>query len=139
MKKAMAERGDNEMTIFLGAVIDIIRKQNLAAGKPKPEAQDMTLEDLLVILMSPTRLKRMMAQQMEDSDGDVGLGMTINKLLVEDRNKACMKVLERELVAGKKKIAIFYGAAHMPDFDKRLKDMGLKRVESEWLDAWNLK
>jgi hypothetical protein len=43
------------------------------------------------------------------------------------------------LAAGKKKIAIFYGAAHMPDFDKRLKeDFGMKRTTSEWINAWNL-
>ena len=60
-------------------------------------------------------------------------------MLVEDRNKACIKVLQQQLTAGKKKIAIFYGAAHMPDFDKRLKeDFGMKRTESEWITAWNL-
>ena len=43
------------------------------------------------------------------------------------------------MTAGKKIIAIFYGAAHMPDFDKRLKeDFGMKRTESEWITAWNL-
>jgi hypothetical protein len=58
---------------------------------------------------------------------------------VEDRNKACMKVLQQQLAAGKKKIAIFYGAAHMPDFDKRLKeDLDMKRTISEWIDAWSL-
>jgi len=32
-----------------------------------------------------------------------------------------------------------WGAAHMPDFDKRLKeDFGMKRTESEWITAWNL-
>jgi hypothetical protein len=63
----------------------------------------------------------------------------VDRLLVEDRNKACIKVLQQQLTVGKKKIAIFYGAAHMPDFDKRLKeDFGMKRTESEWITAWNL-
>ena len=80
-----------------------------------------------------------MSQQFEDAGGDVGLGGTINRLLVEDRNKACIKVLQQQLTAGKKRIAIFYGAAHMPDFDKRLKeDFGMKRTDSEWITAWNL-
>ena len=60
-------------------------------------------------------------------------------MLVKDRNKACIKVLQQQLTAGKKKIAIFFGAAHMPDFDKRLKeDFGMKRTKSEWITAWNL-
>jgi hypothetical protein len=135
MRRAMKERGDNEMTVFLGVVADFLRKKNLGADKPVPQTPDISLNDLL----NPTKFKRMMAQQFEDAGGDVVLGRTVNQLLVEDRNKACMKVLQQQLAAGKKKIAIFYGAAHMPDFDKRLKeDFDMKRTASEWIDAWSL-
>jgi len=135
MKKAMKEHGDDEITIVLGVIADFLRKKNLDADKPEPQAPDISLTDLL----NPKKFKRMMAQQFEDAGGDVSLGGTINRLLVEDRNKACIKVLQQQLTAGKKKIAIFYGAAHMPDFDKRLKeDFGMKRTESEWITAWNL-
>ena len=135
MKKAMKERGDDQTTIVLGVIADFLRKKNFDADKPEPQAPDISLSDLL----NPKKFKRMMAQQFEDAGGDVSLGGTINRLLVEDRNKACIKVLQQQLTAGKKKIAIFYGAAHMPDFDKRLKeDFGMKRTESEWITAWNL-
>ena len=135
MKKAMKERGDDKMTIILGVIADLLRKRNLDADKPEPQAPNISLTDLL----NPKKFKRIMAQQFEDAGGDVSLGGTINRLLVEDRNKACIKVLQQQLTAGKKKIAIFYGAAHMPDFDKRLKeDFGMKRTESEWITAWNL-
>jgi hypothetical protein len=135
MKAAMKERGDDETTIVLGVIADFLRKKNLDADKPEPQAPDISLTDLL----NPKKFKRMMAQQFEDAGGDVSLGGTINRLLVEDRNKACIKVLQQQLTAGKKKIAIFYGAAHMPDFDKRLKeDFGMKRTEGEWITAWNL-
>ena len=135
MKKAMKERGDDKMTIILGVIADLLRKRNLDADKPEPQAPDISLTDLL----NPKKFKRIMAQQFEDAGGDVSLGGTINRLLVEDRNKACIKVLQQQLTAGKKKIAIFYGAAHMPDFDKRLKeDFGMKRTESEWITARNL-
>ena len=135
MKKAMKERGDDQMTIVLGVIADFLRKKNLDADKPEPQAPDITLTDLL----NPIKFKRMMAQQFEDAGGEVSLGGTINRLLVEDRNKACIRVLQQQLTAGKKKIAIFYGAAHMPDFDKRLKeDFGMKRIGSEWINAWSL-
>jgi hypothetical protein len=135
MKKAMKERGDDQTTIVLGVIADFLRKKNLEADKPEPQAPDISLAALL----NPKKFKRMMAQQFEDAGGDVSLGGTINRLLVEDRNRACIKVLQQQLTAGKKKIAIFYGAAHMPDFDKRLKeDFGMKRTESEWITAWNL-
>ena len=49
-------------------------------------------------------------------------------------------MLTRQLVDGKKKLAIFYGAAHMPDFDRRLRDeFGLTRQSQEWLTAWDLR
>ena len=135
MKKAMQERGDDQMTIVLGVIADFLRKKNLDADKPEPQAPDISLTDLL----NPIKFKRMMAQQFEDAGGDAGVGGTINRLLVEDRNKACIKVLQQQLTAGKKKIAIFYGAAHMPDFDKRLKeDFGMMRISSEWINAWSL-
>jgi len=135
MRRAMKERGDDEMTVFLGVVADFLRKKNVGADKPAPQSPDISLNDLL----NPTKFKRMMAQQFEDAGGDVVLGRTVNQLLVEDRNKACMKVLQQQLAAGKKKIAIFYGAAHMPDFDKRLKeDFDMKRTTSVWIDAWSL-
>ena len=135
MKKAMKERGDDQMTIVLGVIADFLRKKNLDADKPEPQAPDISLTDLL----NPKKFKRMMAQQFEDAGGDVSLGGTINRLLVEDRNKACIKVLQQQLTAGKKKIAIFYGAAHMPDFDKRLKeDFGMMRISSDWINAWSL-
>ena len=135
MKKAMKERGDDEMTIILGVIADFLRKKNLNADKPEPQVPDISLTDLL----NPNKFKKLMAQQFEDAGGDVSLGGTIDRLLVEDRNKSCIKVLQQQLTVGKKKIAIFYGAAHMPDFDKRLKeDFGMKRTESEWITAWNL-
>jgi hypothetical protein len=61
-------------------------------------------------------------------------------MLVQDRNAAAMKVFQKELAKGRKKIAIFYGAAHMPDFQRRLtSDFALKPSETTWLTAWDLR
>jgi hypothetical protein len=84
-----------EITIVLGVIADLLRKKNLDADKPEPQAPDISLTDLL----NPKKLKRIMAQQFEDAGGDVSLGGTINRLLVEDRNKACIKVLQQQLTA----------------------------------------
>jgi TraB/PrgY/gumN family len=131
----MKERGDDELTVVLGVVADFMRKQNLQKDQPAQALPDFDLTDLL----DSGKLKRMMAQQFESAGEDGGLGKTVNQILVQDRNKACMKVLSQQLTAGKKKIAIFYGAAHMPDFDKRLKeDFGMKRSSDNWIKAWNL-
>ena len=56
-----------------------------------------------------------------------------------DRNAAALKVLQKQLAAGKKRIGIFYGAAHLPDLEKHLvEDFGLARGSQQWLTAWDL-
>lgn len=59
--------------------------------------------------------------------------------ILTDRNDACLKVLRQQRKAGKKKIAVFYGAAHLPDMaGKLVKDDGLKAGKTEWLAAWDI-
>jgi len=49
-------------------------------------------------------------------------------------------VLSEQIAAGKERIAIFYGAAHMEDFDRRLReDLSLEPGEVEWVEAWDLR
>ena len=82
----------------------------------------------------------MMATQFTQTGSlDMAMGKSLNQMLVVDRNAEALKGLQRQLVDGKRKIAIFYGAAHMPDFDKRLRnDFGLERTKQEWVAAWDL-
>ena len=50
-----------------------------------------------------------------------------------------MEVLKREIAAGKKEMAIFYGAGHLPDMERRLmSDFKMKRGGQTWLEAWEL-
>ena len=84
-------------------------------------------------------MKLMMAEQFAHLGTDA-MGSTINKLLVEDRNAAAMKVFQKELTKGHKRIGIFYGAAHLPDFEDRLEqEFDLVRDKTDWLSAWDLK
>ena len=40
--------------------------------------------------------------------------------------------------AGKKKLGIFYGAAHLPDMEQRVEAMGFKKVSAQWKVAWDM-
>jgi hypothetical protein len=144
MAEAMHKRGENGLTLALGIAADLIRQQNLQqmkkAQKPAP-GDDL---DPLALLLDPqgaVKLKRVMARQlaaMESGDA-AGLGQTLNNLLIVDRNKAALRVFQKELAKGRKRIAIFYGAGHMPDFERRLlADFGLRRQGEHWLRAWDL-
>jgi hypothetical protein len=60
--------------------------------------------------------------------------------LITDRNAAALAVLEKRIARGDRRIAIFYGAAHMDDFDRRLReDFELQPGETVWLEAWDLR
>ncbi len=57
--------------------------------------------------------------------------------LIEARNEHAVGVLKAQIEAGSRSIGIFYGAAHMPDFERRLADeLGLQKIAIEWVDAW---
>jgi hypothetical protein len=99
--------------------------------------------ELLLALFSKNRaerLKRVMAEQMAALGGSISsLDGPEGSTIVTERNKKALEVLRRERDAGKRRIAIFYGAAHFPDMEKRLlADFGLKRGETRWLTAWDL-
>src|SRR5690349_18081884 len=57
---------------------------------------------------------------------------------MQDERGESMTMLDATLKNGKKDIAIFYGAAHMPDLSKRLTDMGFQPIATEWRMAWDL-
>jgi len=60
--------------------------------------------------------------------------------LITDRNAAALDVLRARIEAGDTRLAIFYGAAHMDDFDERLRqDFGLQPRDAVWLEAWDLR
>jgi hypothetical protein len=107
--------------------------------QPDPNAPEPTLSDLIRIFTDPDgarQAKIILARQFSDIDTVVsGLNGTV---LLTERNKAAVAALKRSMAAGKKNIAIFFGAAHMPGIEERLQDMGFKPVGVEWHTAWNL-
>ena len=58
--------------------------------------------------------------------------------LIAARNERAIEVLRERMADGDRRLAIFYGVAHLPDFDQRLHDMGFVETGREWVDAWFL-
>ncbi len=85
-------------------------------------------------------LKRLMAGQLADMSTLAAVfegpkGSTI----ITERNKRALEVLRQQLEAGKTRIAIFYGAGHLPDLHTRLlEELHAKPVSTQWLTAWNM-
>ena len=96
--------------------------------------------------MAPTnpvnqrRLRQLMARLLCDPvEFDRSLRGPESEIYLEKRNAKALKVLRGQLGKGTKKVAIFYGAAHMPDLARRLtKELGFRRISQSWLSAWRL-
>ncbi len=100
--------------------------------------------DLLAALVSddrPKAMRRAFADQMGMMDGQMAAitGEDGKSTLITERNAKALRVLQREIDAGKKKLGIFYGAGHLKDMHERLeRDFGMLPVETKWLNAWEL-
>ncbi len=137
LAEKMRQRGDTGWSLALGAIADVWEQADSPKSLPDPSPAGM--EHLLDLLSDPLRAKRFMARQFGDPAVlETGLGQTLNQLIVHDRNEAAVEVLDDELKQGSRKIAVFYGAAHMPDFEQRLASRGFQRSGQSWLAAWDL-
>ncbi len=146
MMQAWTDRGDNGLTIGLSAVAELVRAANLQAQNAtrstatSPMLDQNDILGLFTDANAPIKFKRMLAQHFDSTDVASGLGQTLSTILIDDRNAEVMRVLNEQIAQGKKKIAIFYGAAHMPDMEKRVMDLfKMKRSRWHWITAWDLK
>ncbi|NBV77240.1 hypothetical protein EBR66_03715 [bacterium] len=128
---AAQNRGENAWTFALGLFKDFMIASNRQRSLQRPEISEEDMKD-------PLKMRRIVAQQFADSGGESMFGETLDASIVKDRNIECMSVLQKELAAGHTKLAIFYGAGHNEDFDKRLKSLGFTRVGTDWLSVWSL-
>ncbi len=86
------------------------------------------------------KMRRAFARQMQEMEaGLVMFEGSEGSTIIDHRNAKCMEVLQREINSGKKNLAIFYGAGHLPDMQRRLlSEFKMKRAGQSWLTAWSL-
>ena len=134
------ERGESILGLMLQA---ILAEQARQANNPQGTVSGL---QLLLAFFSSDRahsLKLLLGQQMEQMEamlagidrGTDGRG----SVLVQGRNAHAMKILEREIQQGRRKLGIFYGGGHMPDFERRLEALGFKKSGEQWLVAWDVR
>ncbi|CAN5673721.1 hypothetical protein BH11VER1_BH11VER1_32140 [soil metagenome] len=88
---------------------------------------------------SATELKRLIGRSFDEMESLMtGMETGDGTVILTERNKVALAAMEKQIAAGKKKLGIFYGAAHLPDMEKRLLEMGFTLQKSEWLTAWDL-
>ncbi|MCP5537985.1 MAG: hypothetical protein H7A51_17345 [Akkermansiaceae bacterium] len=128
-EKLQAEKGES----LLGFAL-----QNAQNGA-KPGAKQPDMQKLLTAFLNGNAngIKLELVDTLGGA-GDQMAGMMGQSVIIGDRNAACLKVLDEQTKAGKKKLGIFYGAAHFPDMEKDLLKLGYKKTGHRWLTAWDI-
>jgi hypothetical protein len=141
-QQAMKKRGESWWSMFS----KIMKESMERAERGETAAPEVGVGELFGLLFGggadrQIRLRRMMAEQFTDMDVlTSAFGGEDGSTLITDRNAAALAVLEKRIARGDRRIAIFYGAAHMDDFDRRLReDFELQPGETVWLEAWDLR
>ena len=126
---------------FLGLMMKAWMVQSDLQDEGKA-AKEPDLPKLMAILLSgdsATELKRMLGAEFDMVEDLVaGIEGGEGSAIIAERNKVALEVLQQQLKTGKRKLSIFYGAAHLADMEKRLHSVGWKKTGTEWLKAWDL-
>lgn len=101
-----------------------------------PEVQKQIV-DMFINDEIRNNLKSQFVNSLGQADAEKQFNEKIYKAIVLDRNEIVINTLKTELAKDnpKKSFAIFYGAAHMPDMEKRLQALGFTKSTKRWKTA----
>ncbi len=136
--KRQKARGESMLSLMFKSF-----RQELAAQKNGHGAASVSTAELLRALFSPdfaVDMKYIFGKQFNEMERiTAGLDSDEGSVILTERNDVALKILKKELASGHKKLGIFYGAAHLPDMEKKLiEDFGFKRTGHHWRTAWAL-
>ena len=137
--RLQSEKGENLFTLLLQSMLQE-RQMQLAGGVP-----GISPIEILLAFTQEDRahaLKWLFAQQLDQIEemlSGIDKGMDgKGSVIVSARNQVALRVLWEQLRTRKRRVAIFYGAGHMPDLEAHLFARGFRKVRHEWLRAWDL-
>lgn len=129
------EKKETFITLWMKAAL-----AQAAAGDSGKANSDMTL--IMTLLMSKdsaTDLKRLIGSEFDRVEQLMaGVEAGNGTAIIGERNKHALNVMQKQIAAGRKRLAIFYGAAHFPDMEQRLLKDGWKLQKTDWLKAWDI-
>jgi hypothetical protein len=136
--KAMEDRHESFLQMYFKLLGTAMAQQsNMAA---KGNSNDIDLIGALFSSDRPRRLKIILGKQLSEMESlMVSFGGDEGSTIITERNKKALAVLKTQMASGKKHIGVFYGAGHLTDMDKRLRnDFHLQPASITWLTAWDL-
>ena len=136
-QQMQSKRGESFASMMLAS---LLKSLSDPAAVRKFEDEPLDMVDLMTRPDGERQIKLLLARHLGDFEKEaMGLNMLEGTVILTERNKAVMKVLDESLAAGKKDLAIFYGAAHMPDLAKQLEQRGFKPTQTKWRAAWDVR
>ncbi len=123
--------------------VDLIRKAieaQLEVGSDR-NSEPKGSQLLLALLGDSSGLKVAMARQLAAADELVAVMEKDDggSVIITERNKKALSVLDREVAAGRKNLGIFYGAAHLSEMETEMEKKGYHRTAERWMNAWEIK
>lgn len=134
---SMKNRGES----FGSMLLTEMGKSMSGPNQQNPIAMNL---DILISALSSDRVyaaRRIAASQLaKEGAGEAFAGADGTSTIITERNRRCFEIMEQQIKDRKPStIAIFYGAGHFADMEKRLtKDYGFTRSGEEWIVAWKL-
>jgi hypothetical protein len=129
------QRGESLASLM----IEQIMKSMSDPGAMKAYDDEPTdLVDLMTRPDGDRQLKLLLGRRLGDIEREAaGINMLNGTVILTERNKTVMKAFDKAVADGKKDIAIFFGAAHMPDLSQQLEKEGYREVKKTWRPAWD--
>jgi hypothetical protein len=133
---------ETKQETFLGLWLKAMAAQQ-SVGSSEAAGNDlasvMVLMQILMKKDGSDDLKRLIGREFDQVESIMsGLEAGGGTVIIGERNRVALEVMAAQIAVGKKRLAIFYGAGHFPDMQKRLEAMGLKKSGEEWLAAWSV-
>lgn len=133
---------ETKQETFLGLWLKAMAAQQ-SVGSSEAAGNDlasvMVLMQILMKKDGADDLKRLIGREFDQVESIMsGLEAGGGTVIIGERNRVALEVMAAQIAVGKKRLAIFYGAGHFPDMQKRLEAMGFKKSGEEWLAAWNM-
>lgn len=141
---SMEKRGESLFKLIVKVLLLSAKEHGKLDASMGPEDPEALLWIALLQPSSAERalvMRRFFARQMKGMDvllealaGDGG------STFLSVRNDRALDTLEAEAKKGKRSLAIFYGAAHLPDLRSKLQSrFRMTCTAPEWIEAWDLR
>jgi hypothetical protein len=133
------ERGENMLTLFVRAM-----NAQMSSGASQAAMRELDTFGLIRILMSPdsaAEFKKALAKVFDQSEAmTASMEGQDGSVVLSGRNAVAHAKLVAVLANRKmRRIAVFYGGAHMPGMEATLvKELNAKVSGEDWLAAWTM-